>query len=69
MSEQVLTKSAPAKKSVALSGIEAGQTAICHVGFEGKGLYYRGYDINDLAEFSTYEEVAYLLIHGEMPNT
>ncbi len=68
MSEQVLTKSAPAKKSVALSGVEAGQTAICHVGFEGKGLYYRGYDINDLAEFSTYEEVAYLLIHGEMPN-
>ncbi len=68
MSEQVITKSAPAKKSVALSGIEAGQTAICHVGYEGKGLYYRGYDINDLAEFSTYEEVAYLLIHGEMPN-
>ncbi len=68
MSEQVLTKSPPAKKSVALSGIEAGQTAICHVGYEGKGLYYRGYDINDLAEFSTYEEVAYLLIHGEMPN-
>ena len=69
MSEQVLAKSVPAKKSVALSGIEAGQTAICHVGFEGKGLFYRGYDINDLAEFSTYEEVAYLLIHGEMPNT
>ncbi len=69
MSEQELTKSAPAKKSVSLSGIEAGQTAICHVGYEGKGLYYRGYDINDLAEFSTYEEVAYLLIHGEMPNT
>ncbi len=68
MSDQVLTKAAPAKKSVSLSGIEAGQTAICHVGYEGKGLYYRGYDINDLAEFSTYEEVAYLLIHGEMPN-
>jgi len=68
MSDAVIEKSAPAKKSVSLSGVEAGQTAICHVGFEGKGLYYRGYDIRDLAEFSTYEEVAYLLIHGEMPN-
>ncbi len=58
----------PRKKSVALSGVEAGQTAISKVGHEGKGLYYRGYDIHDLAEFATYEEVAYLLIHGELPN-
>src|SRR5512140_1464269 len=58
----------PHKKSVALSGVEAGQTAISKVGHEGKGLYYRGYDIHDLAEFAIYEEVAYLLIHGELPN-
>ena len=68
MSDAVITKQAPPKKSVSLSGVEAGQTAISHVGYEGKGLYYRGYDIQDLAEFSTFEEVAYLLIHGEMPN-
>ena len=69
MSETVIVEAAPRKKSVALSGIEAGETAISKVGHEGMGLYYRGYDIHDLAEFSTYEEVAYLLIHGEMPNT
>ena len=68
MSQPVIVESASRKKSVALSGVEAGETAISKVGHEGKGLYYRGYDIHDLAEFSTYEEVAYLLIHGEMPN-
>ncbi len=68
MSETVIVEAAPRKKSVALSGVEAGETAISKVGHEGRGLYYRGYDIHDLAEFSTYEEVAYLLIHGEMPN-
>ena len=56
------------KKSVALSGVEAGNTAISHVGPSGKDLYYRGFDIHDLAEQSTFEEVAYLLIHGELPN-
>jgi len=69
MSQPVITETAPRKKSVALSGIEAGETAISQVGHEGKGLFYRGYDIHDLAEFSTFEEVAYLLIHEEMPNT
>ncbi|MFC1769916.1 2-methylcitrate synthase [Nitrospirota bacterium] len=52
------------KKSVALSGITAGNTAICKV---GDNLTYRGYDIIELAQKSTFEEVAYLLIHGEMP--
>lgn len=66
MSEQTLT-AAPKKKSVALSGVEAGQTAICHVGANGRELRYRGYDIHDLAEFTSFEEVAYLLIHGELP--
>lgn len=59
---------APRKKSVALSGIEAGQTAICTVGANGKELHYRGYDIHDLAREATFEEVAHLLIHEELPN-
>lgn len=57
----------PRKKSVALSGVPAGNTAICRVGFEGNDLRYRGYDINDLAEHSTFEEVAFLLVHGKLP--
>lgn len=68
MSDQVLTPAAPKKKSVQLSGVVAGSTAISAVGSNGKDLRYRGYDINDLAHYSTFEEVAYLLIHGEMPN-
>jgi 2-methylcitrate synthase len=55
------------KKSVDLSGIEAGHTAICVVGPSGKDLHFRGYDINDLADQATFEEVAYLLIYGELP--
>jgi len=55
------------KKSVDLSGVEAGRTAICVVGPSGKDLHFRGYDINDLADQSTFEEVAYLLIYGELP--
>ncbi len=66
-SESVTTE-APKKKSVALSGIEAGQTAICTVGANGRELHYRGYDIHDLASSATYEEVAALLIHEELPN-
>jgi len=50
-----------------LAGIIAGHTAIATVGKEGKGLTYRGYSIHDLAEHSTFEEVAYLLIHGRLP--
>ncbi|HEY7164820.1 MAG TPA: 2-methylcitrate synthase [Candidatus Binatia bacterium] len=51
-----------------LAGVIAGRTAIATVGKEGKGLTYRGYSIYDLAEHSTFEEVAHLLIHGELPN-
>ena len=50
-----------------LAGITAGHTAIATVGKEGKGLTYRGYSIYDLAEYSTFEEVAYLLIYGRLP--
>jgi len=59
---------AEGKKSVALSGVSAGRTAICTVGREGKGLHYRGYDIRDLAEKSNYNDVAYLLLYGELPD-
>lgn len=55
------------KKSVALSGVIAGNTAVCTVGRTGNDLHYRGYDIVDLAMQSTFEEVSYLLIHGELP--
>ena len=57
------------KKSVALSGTPAGNTAICTVGYSGNDLHYRGYDIADLAAHCEYEEVAYLLIYGKLPNT
>jgi 2-methylcitrate synthase len=56
------------KKSVALSGVTAGNTAICTVGQTGNDLHYRGFDIAELAERATYEEVAHLLIHGSLPN-
>ena len=65
---QETTAQKPRKKSVALSGVEAGNTAISAVGANGKELRYRGYDINDLAEHATFEEVAHLLIHEELPN-
>jgi 2-methylcitrate synthase len=56
------------KKSVALSGTPAGTTALCTVGHSGNDLHYRGYDIKDLAAHCEYEEVAYLLVHGKLPN-
>jgi len=56
------------KKSVALSGVAAGNTALCSVGKSGNDLYYRGYNILDLAENAEFEEVAYLLIYGQLPN-
>lgn len=56
------------KKSVALSGVAAGNTALCTVGKSGNDLHYRGYDILDLAEGAEFEETAYLLIHGKLPN-
>ena len=55
------------KKSVALSGVPAGNTALCSVGKSGNDLHYRGYDIADLAAHCEFEEVAYLLIHGTLP--
>ena len=56
------------KKGVALAGVAAGTTAVCTVGHTGNDLHYRGYDIIDLANYASFEEVAYLLIHGELPN-
>ena len=55
------------KKSVALSGVCAGNTAVCTVGRTGNDLHYRGYDIVELATHSTFEEVSYLLVHEELP--
>ena len=57
------------KKSVALSGTIAGNTAVCTVGRTGNDLHYRGYDILDFAEQAEFEEIAHLLIHGTLPNT
>ncbi|EQD27659.1 methylcitrate synthase (citrate synthase 2) [mine drainage metagenome] len=62
--QQVLPK---AKKSVALSGVAAGNTAVCTVGRSGNDLHYRGYDIHDLATRASFEEVAHLLVHGALP--
>ncbi|SEP41955.1 2-methylcitrate synthase [Methylobacterium sp. ap11] len=61
------TKPAP-KKSVALSGVTAGNTALCTVGRTGNDLHYRGYDILDIAETCTFEEIAHLLVHGTLPD-
>ncbi|MBM3406901.1 MAG: 2-methylcitrate synthase [Betaproteobacteria bacterium] len=55
------------KKSVALSGVPAGNTALCTVGRSGNDLHYRGYDILDIAEAAEFEEIAYLLVHGKLP--
>jgi 2-methylcitrate synthase len=56
------------KKSVALSGVTAGNTALCTVGRSGNDLHYRGYDILEIATVCEFEEIAYLLIHGKFPN-
>src|SRR5258706_227124 len=55
------------KKSVALSGVVAGNTELCHVGRSGNDLHYRGYDILDIAEVCEFEEIAHLLVHGKLP--
>ena len=55
------------KKGVTLAGVAAGSTAVCTVGHSGNDLHYRGYDILELAAQSTFEEVAFLLIYGELP--
>jgi len=63
-----MTQDKPApKKSVALSGVVAGNTALCTVGRTGNDLHYRGYDILDIAETCTFEEIAHLLVHGKLP--
>ena len=67
MSETVTSNFKP-KKSVALSGVAAGNTALCTVGRSGNDLHYRGYDILDFAEKCTFEEIAYLLVHERLPN-
>src|SRR5471032_1681581 len=55
------------KKSVALSGVTAGNTALCSVGKTGNDLHYRGYDILDVASTCEFEEIAFLLVHGKLP--
>src|SRR5689334_16598352 len=66
-----MTDPAPAapkpKKSVALSGVTAGNTALCTVGRSGNDLHYRGYDILDVADVCEFEEIAYLIVHGSLP--
>jgi 2-methylcitrate synthase len=69
MTETDTTQTKPKpKKSVALSGTVAGNTAICTVGRTGNDLHYRGYDILDFADEAEFEEIAHLLIHGTLPN-
>jgi len=67
MSEQGSVAPKP-KKSVALSGVVAGNTALCTVGRTGNDLHYRGYDILEIAQACEFEEIAHLLIHGRLPN-
>ncbi|MGH8692695.1 MAG: citrate/2-methylcitrate synthase, partial [Burkholderiales bacterium] len=67
-----MSEAAPApgfkpKKSVALSGVTAGNTALCTVGRTGNDLHYRGYDILDVADQCEFEEIAYLLVHEKLP--
>jgi 2-methylcitrate synthase len=58
---------AAGKKTGGLAGVTAGETKLCTVGKEGAGLTYRGYDIYDLANNASFEEVAFLLLHGHLP--
>src|SRR5205807_2432302 len=64
---RMTTKAADTRKAGGLAGVTAGQTAISTVGKEDLGLTYRGYTIEDLARAASFEEVAYLLIHGSLP--
>src|SRR6202042_3726916 len=66
MSETALPNRA--KKGVGLSGIVAGNTALCTVGRSGNDLHYRGYDILDIADVCEFEEIAHLLVHEVLPN-
>jgi 2-methylcitrate synthase len=67
MSSSPEVKAAKPKKSVALSGVVAGNTALCTVGRTGNDLHYRGYDILDFADQAQFEEIAYLLVHERLP--
>jgi 2-methylcitrate synthase len=67
MSSSPEAKPAKPKKSVALSGVVAGNTALCTVGRTGNDLHYRGYDILDFADAAQFEEIAYLLVHETLP--
>ena len=67
MSETQAPQGPKPKKSVALSGVVAGNTALCTVGRSGNDLHYRGYDILDVADRCQFEEVAHLLVHGKLP--
>jgi len=64
---EAATNAPKAKKSVALSGVTAGNTALCTVGVTGNDLHYRGYDILEIANTCEFEEIAYLLVHGKLP--
>ncbi len=66
MTKKAIQKPKP-KKSVALSGTAAGNTALCTVGLTGNDLHYRGYDILDIADNCEFEEIAHLLVHGKLP--
>ena len=68
MSDTPVTTGPKPKKSVALSGVTAGNTALCTVGRTGNDLHYRGYDILDIADVCEFEEIAFLLVHGKLPN-
>jgi 2-methylcitrate synthase len=68
MTEAVPSIAPKPKKSVALSGVPAGNTALCTVGRTGNDLHYRGYDILEIAASSEFEEIAHLLVHGRLPN-
>lgn len=69
MSQESVPATGPKpKKSVALSGVTAGNTALCTVGRSGNDLHYRGYDILDIADAAEFEEIAHLLVHGKLPN-
>ena len=68
MTDAITSATFKPKKSVALSGVTAGNTALCTVGRSGNDLHYRGYDILDIAQHCEFEEVAHLLIHERWPN-
>jgi 2-methylcitrate synthase len=67
MNETTASTALKPKKSVALSGVIAGNTSLCSVGRTGNDLHYRGYDILEIANSSEFEEIAYLLIHEQLP--